>query len=78
MKNFEIKINYIRFYEDIMIIGWSAKKIGFGQLTIYHNKNKKKEKKEYLIATECMGKDFYKQVLEQAKIFLIDNAEIIE
>lgn len=63
---YEITINYIHFEESAMIIGWSAKGIGFGQLTIYNNG----KDDEFIIDTETMSNEFRDQVLEKAMKFM--------
>ena len=73
-KKYEIEINYIHFVDDAMIIGWSAKNIGFGVLSIY----KDLEEEKYHVETETMGKEFYKQVLKEANKYLLENSIIVE
>lgn len=48
-------------------IYWSSDKIGFGELTIYKDKNNK-----IVFDTECMSKDFVKAVLDK----LVEIGEI--
>ena len=76
MKKYDIKINDICFQDNVIVISWSAKNIGFGQLTIsvsYDNENP-----PFLVETECMSEEFYKQVLEEAKKYIFKNSKIIE
>lgn len=72
-KRYHIKINYIHFKPDAMEIGWSAKNIGFGVLTIREDDNG-----SYYVETETMGKNFYDQVLTEVKKYLFHKSEIIE
>lgn len=44
--------------EGVMIIGWSAKGVGFGEI-IFYRKNKK-----FYCETECMSKEFVKAVMD--------------
>lgn len=74
MKKYNIRINYIDFKNNQTIIGWSAKNIGFGVLTITYDK----EKDIYYVETETMGKDFYEQVIKEAKKYLFHKSVIIE
>lgn len=60
-----IKINYIDFKEDKIIIGWSASNIGFGQLTIY-----KRADDEFDFDTECMSNEFRDRVLDEMVKYL--------
>ena len=75
MKKYDIKINFVDFQDKKIIIGWSAKNIGFGQLTISFDK---RINQEFLVETECMGKDFYEQVIEETKKYIFKNSLIIE
>lgn len=54
-----------------MIIGWSAKDIGFGQLTVYIGKDEDVGK--FVFDTECMSNDFRDQVLKEAIDYIISN-----
>lgn len=62
---------------------WHGKP-GFGELDIYANKEDPYEKgeegetKSFLVATECMGEDFYKEVLESAIEYIENKSIIIE
>ena len=69
MKKYEIEINYIHFETSVMIIGWSAKGIGFGQLTVYNDDKDDK----FIIDTECMSDAFRDQVLEEAIEFIVKS-----
>lgn len=69
MKKYEIEINYIHFETSAMIIGWSAKGIGFGQLTVYNNG----KDDQFVIDTECMSNAFRDQVLEKAIKFIVKS-----
>lgn len=62
-----MKINYIHFDKDVMIIGWGAEGIGFGQLTVMNRNNK------YIIDSEGMSKNFCNQVLKEAQKYIIKN-----
>lgn len=70
-KDYNINISYVAIHEDIIFIGWSAD-VGFGVLTII------KVEDGFKVETECMGKEFYRQVLDKAKEFIFDFSEIIE
>lgn len=76
MKKYDIRINYVNFLDKRVEIGWSAKNIGFGVLTISIDDIRKQQK--FYVETECMGKDFYEQVMEEAKKYLLDKSEIID
>lgn len=62
---------------------WHGKP-GFGELDIYANKEDpyengcEGETKSFLVTTECMGSDFYKEVLESAIEYIEDKSIIIE
>ena len=76
MKKYDITINDISFQDNVIFIDWSAKGVGFGQLTIsvsYDNENP-----PFLVETECMGENFYKQVMEAAKLYIFEKSKIIE
>lgn len=73
MKKYEIEINYIDIEEKTIYIGWGAKDIGFGVLTI-----NKQEENEFYVETETMGREFYKQVLEKTNEYLLKNSIIVE
>lgn len=73
-KKYEIRINYVNFEDDKAFIGWSAKGVGFGVLSIYWND----VKDMYEIETECMGKEFCKQVLNEAQKYILHKSIIIE
>lgn len=72
-KKYEIEINYIDIEEKTIYIGWSAKDIGFGVLTI-----NKQEEKEFYVETETMGREFYKQLLKEGNKYLLENSIIVE
>ena len=71
-RDYEITINYIRFNKDNISIGWSAN-IGFGVLDIWGE-----DDTHFEVATECLGKEFYKQVLDAFYDCLLKNYTIIE
>lgn len=73
-KKYDIRINYVNFLDKRVEIGWSAKNIGFGVLTINYNE----EKDTYYIETETMGKEFYEQVLNEAQKYILHKSIIIE
>lgn len=74
-KKYDIRINYVNFLDKRVEIGWSAKNIGFGILTISFDS---KKSRHFLVETECMGKDFYKQVMEEANKYILKKSKIIE
>lgn len=74
MKKYEIEIDYVYFNENCMLIDWSAKNIGFGVLTIVFNERENL----FQIETETMGEEFYKQVLEEAKKYILKKSIIVE
>lgn len=71
MKVKDIKIDYIKINENIVLIGWSAN-IGFGVLTIHYVNN------NFEVETEGLGEEFYKDVLQKAQEYLLINSKIIE
>lgn len=73
MKDYNIEINYVHFNTNCVCIGWSAN-IGFGVLTIHQDK----DDEPFEIETECLGEDFYKQVLDKFKDYLLKDYKIIE
>ena len=75
-KKYHIDINYIKFKTNYIVIGWSAKHIGFGELTIDIDKSVE-TRDEFIIDTECMGKKFYEGVMEEAKKYIIKNSIIV-
>ena len=72
MEKYSIKINYIHMDENFIVIGWSAKDIGFGELTIYRITDIK-EKESFVFDTECMSDSFRDAVLKEAFIYMISN-----
>lgn len=72
MEKYSIKINYIHMDENFIVIGWSAKDIGFGELTIYRITDIK-EKESSVFDTECMSDSFRDAVLKEAFIYMISN-----
>ena len=74
MKKYEIRINYINFEDDQVFIGWSAKGVGFGVLSIYWNDLKD----TYYVETETMGKEFCEQVLNEAQKYILHKSVVIE
>lgn len=76
----------VEFREDVMVCSWTCKGIGFGQLDIMVNRAKGTlltdlvcdAEKDFLIATECMGEEFAKEILSSAVEYLIKNSSIIE
>ena len=73
MKDYDIEINYVHFNTNCAYIGWSAN-IGFGVLTIH----KDSDDKPFEVETECLGDNFYKQVLDKFKEYLLKDYKIIE
>ena len=71
MKVKDIKIDYIKINENIILIGWSAN-IGFGVLTIHHINN------NFEVETEGLGEEFYKDILQKVQEYLLINSKIIE
>lgn len=76
MKKYKIYINYIKFRTNYIVIGWSAKNIGFGELTIDIDKSVKTVD-TFIVDTECMSKKFYEEVMEEAKKYIIKNSIIV-
>ena len=73
MKDYNIKINYVHFNINCVYIGWSAN-IGFGVLTIHQDN----DDKPFEVEIECLGDNFYKQVLDKFKEYLLKDYKIIE
>jgi len=71
MKDYEIEIDYVHFNKDNICIGWSAN-IGFGVLTINQNNN------TFAIETECLGQNFYEQVMQKFQEYILNHSIIIE
>ena len=71
MEEYEVEINYINFDYREMQIGWSAKHIGFGVLTIYQDAIDK-----YIIDSETMPQDFVDKVLYEAALYLRNNGSL--
>lgn len=67
---YNIRINYITFSGGAMYIGWSAKNIGFGVLSIYTDS---KDGTKFDFDTECMSDEFRDQVLEGAIKYMVTN-----
>ena len=63
MEKYEIEIQYVFFNKGFIEIGWIAKNIGFGQLTIY----KVEQANKYVFDTEEMSQEFVDAVL--SKVF---------
>ena len=76
MKKYQIDINYIKSKTNYIVIGWSAKNIGFGELTIDIDKSVE-TRDEFIVDTECMSKKFYEEVMEEAKKYIIKNSIIV-
>ena len=76
MKKYKIDINYIKFRTNYIVIGWSAKNIGFGELTIDIDKSIE-TRDTFIVDTECMSKKFYEEVMEAAKKYIIKNSIIV-
>ena len=74
-KKYDIRINYVSFLDKRLEIGWSAKNIVFGILTISYDS---KKSRHFLVETECMGKDFYEQVMEETNKYILKKSKIIE
>lgn len=72
-----LRIDYINFDKDVMLIGWSAN-IGFGVLTINWQEKKDYCNYHFAIETECLGEDFYKQVMDKAFEYMLNSFKIIE
>lgn len=73
MKDYDIEIDYVHFNRDCVSIGWSAN-IGFGVLTIYQDD----DDKPFEVDTEHLGDNFYKQVLDKFKEYLLKDYKIVE
>ena len=76
MKKYKIDINYIRFRPNYIVIGWSAKNIGFGEITIDIDRTVETRDK-FIVDTECMSKRFYEEVMEETKKYIIKNSIIV-
>lgn len=83
-----LDINYIKFFENTMIIGWTAS-IGFGELTVNRIESNYQEIEEgnflyhtwdenFEIQTENLGEDFYHQVMNAAIQYIFNNSNIVE
>lgn len=66
-----IEITDVLFLENRIEIEWIAH-IGFGVLTIYKAEN------GWEVDTECLGDDFYKDVLDKFKEYLLKDYKIID
>lgn len=66
-----IDITDVEFRDNRIVISWVAH-IGFGILTIY------KTDKGFEIDTECLGEEFYKDVLDKFKEYLSTNFKIVD
>lgn len=66
-----IDITDVEFRDNHIVISWVAH-IGFGILTIY------KTDKGFEIDTECLGEEFYKDVLDKFKEYLLTNFKILD
>ena len=66
-----IDITNVEFKDNRIVISWVAH-IGFGILTIY------KTDKGFEIDTECLGEEFYKDVLDKFKEYLSTNFKILD
>lgn len=66
-----IDITNVEFKDNHIVISWVAH-IGFGILTIY------KTDKGFEIDTECLGEEFYKDVLDKFKEYLSTNSKILD
>ncbi len=64
----KIEIDYIHIQRDIIIIGWSAENIGFGQLTLVQY-----EEGKFDIDSECMSKEFCNDVLAAAAKYILKD-----
>lgn len=71
MKDYEIEISYVHAEKDTIFIGWTAN-IGFGVLTI------EQCGQIFEIETETLGEEFYKQVLDKAKEYILEHSKIVE
>ena len=66
-----IDITDVEFRDNRIVISWVAH-IGFGILTIY------KTDKGFEIDTECLGEEFYRDVLDKFKEYLLTNFKIVD
>jgi hypothetical protein len=66
-----IEITDVEFRDNCIVISWVAH-IGFGILTIY------KTDKGFEIDTECLGEEFYKDILDKFKEYLLKDYKIID
>ncbi len=71
MKEYDIRINYVHFNENNIVIGWSAKGIGFGTQTVYRIASEDAE--SFYIDTECMSESFRDAVFKAAFEYIIAN-----
>lgn len=69
----ELHVDEVIMHEDHMNIKWYGS-IGFGNLDIYYDE----ENDKYDVTTECLGEEFYKEILKLAFDYLIKNSNIIE
>jgi len=72
-----IKIDYITFKNNKIEIGWTKKDIGFGVLTI-HSSSAEYASPKFEVETECMGENFYHEVIDEVVKTLKINSKIIE
>lgn len=73
--NYDIKIDYVNFFDDVLVIGWSAN-MGFGQLTVY--KVIDYDSESFVFDTENMSDEFRNQILEKTVEYLIKNATVVQ
>lgn len=83
MQKKEIEVDGVSIQDGHIKCLWHGK-YGFGELDIYSNKDDpyeggcEGETKSFLVATECMGEDFYQEVLKSMIKYLKDKSTIIE
>lgn len=52
--------------QGVMLVGWVANGIGFGELTFYNKKARKNSKNyTFYCETECMSKEFVNAVMKK-------------
>lgn len=72
-KERRLEVDNVVIHEDHINIQWHGS-IGFGNLDIYYDK----ENEKYDVTTECLGEEFYKEILKLTSEYLIKNSNIIE
>jgi hypothetical protein len=66
-----IEITDVTFLKDYIEISWVAH-IGFGILTIH------KTEEGFEVETECLGEEFYKDIIDKFKEYLLKDFKIVE